>query len=272
MRGFDSSEAFLAKYPNQWSDPEHLLADAVNMRLNDLHNRRAQLNARCINYFDQRRPLTVDPAEDQNNLRESPSISLDSIDSGIMNRVAGQAPTQTNVEQRSRERLEGQNTARRIHTIPEASQPPPLDEQDIHPMFSYVSRTLRALLLMQGPLFITGFRQQIEQEHMLTMDERIHLSEQYRNVTNYAEFCELLFGVHDTNGIKKSNYIPYWRTVDIDGNDDTRAATNQHKAYLQTIINSHGPLAYIDKIAATLTVLGLEPHFYAESQVNSWTK
>ena len=139
-------------------------------------------------------------------------------------------------------------------------------------MFSYLTRTLKALFLMQGPLFITGFRQQIEKEHPLSEEEKIWLSEQYRNVTTYDEFMTVLCSTNSISGKKRSNYLPYWQTLDSEGNDDSPAATNQYRNFLQAAILNHGPLAFIDKISSTLTILGLEPYFYAESAVTSWDR
>ena len=139
-------------------------------------------------------------------------------------------------------------------------------------MFSYITRTLKALLLMNGPLFLTGFRKQIEEKHPLSQEEKIWLSEQYRQVTSYDEFMQLLCGTNTISGQRRSNYLPYWQTVNIDGEDDSIAATNQYKTYLQSVIQNHGPLSYIDKISTTLALLGLEPYFYSESEVTSWDR
>ena len=176
------------------------------------------------------------------------------------------------LQQNSLDRFDQQHTARRSHAIASAAQPHAMDKSDIHPMFGYITRTLKALFLMQGPLFITGFRQKIEQSHPLSLDEKVWLSEQYRNIKTYDEFLEFLCGVNDETGIKKSNFIPYWQTKDANGEDDSIPATNQLRNFLQSVINNHGPLAYIDKISSTLTLLGLEPHFYTEKEVTSWTR
>ena len=139
-------------------------------------------------------------------------------------------------------------------------------------MFTYILRTMKALLLMQGPLFCDGFRNKIEKEHPLSDEEKIGLSELYRNADTYSDFCEILFGINTFSGEKQSNYLPYWQTMDINGQDDSKAATNQYKMFLQAVINNHGPLSYVDKIATTLTILGLEPQFFAESSVTSWPR
>ena len=176
------------------------------------------------------------------------------------------------MNQQAERRLSGQQTGRRISSIVMATQPAEHDPQDIHPMFTYCLRTMKALLLMNGPLFITGFRQKIEQQHPLSREEKIQLTEMYRNVDTYSDFCEILFGVNDITGVKRSNYLPFWQTMDSNGEDDSVASTNQYKLFLQAVINNHGQLSYVDKISSTLTVLGLEPQFYAESSVTSWDR
>ena len=176
------------------------------------------------------------------------------------------------MNQNSSDRLTEQQTGRRTSIMPLASQPHAMDAMDIHPMFTYILRTMKSLLLMQGPLFVTGFRQKIEREHPLSEDEKIGLTELYRNADTYSDFCEILFGVNNISGTKKTNYLPFWQTMDNDGNDASVAATNQYKLYLQAVINNHGPLSYIDKIASTLTILGLEPQFIPEPCVTSWDK
>ena len=139
-------------------------------------------------------------------------------------------------------------------------------------MFGYLSRTLKALFLMQGPNFTTEYRKKIEESHDLSLEEKIWLSENYRNIKTYDAFLEFLCGTNTEQGVIKSNYLPFWQSVNIDGQDDSIASTKQYKNFLQSVIINHGPLAYVDKISSTLTVLGLEPHFYTEKECYSWTR
>ena len=170
--------------------------------------------------------------------------------------------------------MDMQRTSRRQHVVPTPHQPPNLDVQDIHPMFSYISRILRALLLQEGPLYQTNeYRKKVVQQHDLTQEEKISLSELYRNTTTYGEFCEILFGVHQHGNMKKSNFIPNWQLLDIDGDEDVGGAAYHHiLSFLRAVVDNQAPLSYVDKIASTITILGLEPHFYSESEVTSWPR
>ena len=168
--------------------------------------------------------------------------------------------------------MDQQTTGRRSHQIDIQHQPPNLDLQDIHPMYSYITRTLRALLLNDGPLYANDFRLKVEENHPITLEEKIALSELYRNTNTYSEFCEILFGVHVCGNTKKSNFIPNWITVDIHGTEDSRAAYHHLHSFLRAVIDNQAPMSYIDKIASTVAILGLEPHFFAESEVTSWPR
>ena len=171
------------------------------------------------------------------------------------------------------DRFDRLHTGRRSHaTASNASQPAALDKSDIHPMFGYLTRTLKALFLMQGQNFTTEFRQKVEKEHNLSEDEKIWLSEKYRNMKTYDEFLDFLCGTHKQNDLKKSNFLPFWQTLAADGTDDTIASTKRYKNFLQSVIANHGPLAYVDRISSSLSILGLEPHFYTEKECYSWDR
>ena len=168
--------------------------------------------------------------------------------------------------------MNNQRSHRRMHVVPTPHQPPKLDVQDIHPMFSYISRILKALLLSEGPLYQGEYRQRVERQHDLSQEEKIALSEMYRNTTTYGEFCEVLFGVHQCGTQKKSNFIPNWQMVNIEGYEEVGAAHQHLMSFLRAVVDNQAPLSYVDKIASTIAVLGLEPHFYTESEVISWPR